>query len=519
MYTGRVDYLYQKMNIKSTKIWLWGWVGFLVIGNIVWLNLDKLPPAWDQAAHLRSIVLTSQWLRGQFWGNFSDLIKSFGGYPPLIYFIGGLMGYKLSIYLNTIFLIAGIIGVYKLALIISKDKQSSLISAVIFSLFPVIYDISRNMLLDLPLLVWVVWGLYFMIKKKESGVLVMLILGSLTKLNGFLYFGPMVLFLVIENYKEKQFWMRAVIGAAIYSMAVGWWWILNFSNIYNYLTGLAGSGEKLTDPMNLLDWQTWIHYFRLFFQHQVGPITALVFLIFSKKENKKLIWWTILTYVVFTIIKNKDFRFTMPLLVPVAVWIGWGINPLPGEYRGVPLEKRGLKKVILIMLLVWLGFNYVENSFNWPFKKPVVVSTPTFLIGDINWINFSDYPVREYRQSIWPQKEIMETIAADWGNDSFVRVLMLMNIAELNDNNLRLESERLEKSNIEIRGVFEWNELDFSYIILPDLETTVAPFYDVELEKRNRVVKEIFDNRDKYEWLREFKLPNGGRVYLVKPLN
>ena len=268
-----------------------GWSILLILVNVLWLVLDKNPPAWDQAAHLRGVVNTNLFLRGRFEGGFLGLLRSLWGYPPLIYFVGAFWSFISGIgvnqitFLNTIFLILAMWGVYKLA-------GNKVLPAILFSLFPVIYDISRNMLLDLALTAWVIWGLYFWLRKNDEKWLLMLILASLTKLNGFLYFLPMVLISTIERFKEKGFWKKAIIGVFIYGIAVGWWWLLNWSAIYQYLTGLAGQGEELTDPMNLLSLTTWIHYLRLFFLQQIGPIVGVVFGIsllkvdFENKENK-----------------------------------------------------------------------------------------------------------------------------------------------------------------------------------------------------------------------------------------
>lgn len=464
------------------------WILLLILGNVLWLSLDKNPPAWDQAAHLKGVLLVKQFIEGSFNGGFVDLIHSFWGYPPLIYFLGGVVGAK---YLNTFFLILGVIGVYKLA-------NKKILPAILFSLFPVIYDISRNMLLDLALTVWVVWGLYFWMKKNDGKWLLMLILASLTKLNGFIYFVPMVVISVVERFKEKNFWKKAILGIFIYGVAVGWWWLINWTNIYQYLTGLAGQGEVATDPMNLSSWQTWIHYFKLFFLNQLGPITALIFLIISKKENKKMWWWLGAIYVIFTIIKNKDFRFTMPMLPVIAVYFGWGLSELK-------------KKWLIGLVLGWMLFNYIENSFNWPIKKPIVVSTPTFLLGDINWINFSDYPVREYRQSIWPNEKIL----ADLPNERTM-LLVVMNIAELNDNTLGLYKLMAAKNNLEIHGIDKWGKMEFEYVLVPGIETESAPFYDTQLQIRKEAIKNIWENMEKYQEIGKYDLPNGGIVYLLK---
>ena len=472
---------------KMVKKMMW-WILLVVAGNVVWLLIDKSPPAWDQAAHLKGIVLVNQWLRGDFWGDFTDLIRSFWGYPPLVYFIGGLVGVKMSMYLNTTFLVLAIIGVYKLA-------GNKILPAILFSLFPVIYEISRGMLLDLALTAWVVWGLYFWLKKNDWGVLLMLILASLTKLNGFIYFVPIV---VLGYWRQ---WEKLFVGAMICALTVGWWWIINWPNIYLYLTGLAGQGESLTDPMNLASWRTWIHYFGLFFLQQVGPITATIFIIFGKRENKKLIWWAVITYVIFTIIKNKDYRFTMPLLSVVAVWLGSGLERI---------NHKLFRHSAVGLLLLWMGFNYVENSYNWPIKKPFVVSTKTFVLGGIDWINFSEYPVREARAEEWPDEKIIGDLP-DRG-----RILVVMNSAQINDNTLGFYKLMAGKNDLEIHGVDRWGKMDFDYILVPDEKTESGPFYDTQLTLRKKVVRSIWDNIGNYEVVGEYGLPSGGRVYLLR---
>ena len=52
-------------------------------------------------------------------------------------------------------------------------------------------------------------GIVFLVKRKDLAWLLMLVLASLTKLNGFIYFVPMVIISVWENYKSKEFWARA----------------------------------------------------------------------------------------------------------------------------------------------------------------------------------------------------------------------------------------------------------------------------------------------------------------------
>lgn len=495
---------------------LWVWLLFLVGVNVVWLLIDKTPPAWDQAAHIRSVVLASNYFSGSFWGSFVDLIRSFGGYPPLIYLIGGLwasifgVGVAEISFLNIIFLMLAIIGVYRLA----KENE---LAVLVFSLMPVIYDISRNFLLDLPLTVFVVWGLYFWIKsedlKKDKysfSLLVMLILASLTKLNGFIYFAPIGLWILFNNLKRVEVWMKLVIGGAIYLLAVGWWWGINFSNIYQYLTGLAGQGEKLTDPMNLLDWVTWIHYFRLFFLHQVGPVLAIVAVISWIKipktgENKKMIFWVIAVYVIFTIIRNKDFRFTMPILPVVALWLGDWLSKIKYKW-------------MTYIFIVYLFFNFVENSFGWPLKKPVQMITPTFLMGDVDWLNFTDYPVRSTNRVVWPTEKIAEKMV----ELEIGKLLVLVNTAEINDNNIKMYRDMLTDEGdkvLEMHSAYVSNFNDwqnFEAVLVGGKDFEPAPFYAVNLEYLKQSRDFIWQNPERFELVGEYYLPSGESVYLMR---
>lgn len=498
---------------KKPEYWLIGLIVFHISVNLFWLSIDKTPPAWDQAAHIRSMVLASN------GGNFIDLVRSFGGYPPLIYLIGGVwvsifgVGVSQITGLNTLFLVMAIVGVYKLGELITKNKIIALLGAVLFSLFPVVYDISRNMLLDLPLTVFVVWGLYFWLKKNDVGVLTMLILASLTKLNGFIYFGPMGLFYLWEARNSGKLFLRLLIGGLIYGVVVGWWWTINWQNIYQYLTGLAGSGEKLTDPMDLGSWLTWIHYFKLFFLHQVGPVVATVWLLVLGKvskdlNNKKLIFWTILVYITFTIIKNKDFRFTMPLLPVVAVWLSIGLMQLK-------------EKVLIGLFLSYLFFNFIENSFGWPIKKPYLLTTTTFVMGDVNWVNFSDYPVRATNPVEWPNEKIVkDMILAGNGNKS--KVLVLTDNEQINDNNLKLYREMITDrgdSILEMHSVYGANFTDwqsFGAVLVGETGEEPAPFYATNLEYLKQARDFVWQYPDKFEKMSEYDLPNQKKLYLMR---
>lgn len=523
------------MRLKSIKpVWILGLLClFHLVANIIWLAWDKTPPAWDQAAHIRVAVLFNQLLTGNSPLNWQETIRAAYGYPPLIQFLGGVWIGQIY-FVNSLFFVLAIVGVFKLGGKVFGDNWLALAVAGLFSFTPVMHDISRNFLLDLPLVAWVVWGLYFFLKSEYLSNLgwgfgwwLMLVLASLTKLNGFIYFLPMIVWAIYSWFKTDELKILRNLGvfALAYMAAVGWWWVINYQNIYSYLTGLAGSGEKLTDPMDLGQWQTWIHYFKLMFLHQLGPVPTIILVVglikIGREKLKRigvLLFFVAVNYVVFTVIKNKDFRFTMPLLPVVAIVFVLAIK-----------EMGRVGRWLAGFLAFWLGWMFINNSFGLPVKKPFVLATPTFLMDEVEWIGIDDYPVRSPRGGVWPQEKIVSSFgyrAIDEGRRE--RVLVLVNIAELNDNNLLLAREMkgmmglMDFGSVGLRekfggeGEIEKLLAGFEYVLVPEKGWEAVPYYSINVKAYNQARDYIWENKDRFEWLENYKLPNGKEMFLVR---
>jgi 4-amino-4-deoxy-L-arabinose transferase-like glycosyltransferase len=524
---------------KKPVFWLAVLILVHFVANIVWLSADKTPPAWDQAAHLRLTTLVGQKLIGDYQDTWLSIIRTAYGYPPLIYFIGGLWSAVVGVgifqitFLNTLLFGGLLIGVYLVAKEVIKDDWGALLATIVFSMLPVIYDLSRNFLLDMPMLMFVTWGIWSYLRsdglkdrKYSISWAVLLLLASLTKLNGFIYFIPMVLWSVGKLIREKdeKILVNLVMAGVIWLVGVGWWWILNFQNIAAYMTGLAGAGEPLTDPMDLLNWQTWVHYIRLFFWNQLTPLAATIAMFLMiywnksgvKKETKYFLWFfLVVNYMVFTVIKNKDFRFIMPLLPVVAIMIASGL-------QWWQQKNRLLYTGLLVTLLGYLGWFYVNNSFDWPIKKEFKVSVNSFAMGAGDIINVSDYPVKSPKTDIWPQKEILKTLVLESKENGKQKLLTLVDIEQLNDNNLKLYRDLMVGGGdkvLEIHSVFDdsfadWNSFNFVLVGERDLEP--APFYATNLMALKNARNFVWDNQGKFQVVGEYTIPNGKKIYLMR---
>jgi 4-amino-4-deoxy-L-arabinose transferase-like glycosyltransferase len=526
------------MKIFFKKYWLLVIVIlFQVICNVVWLKMDKTPPAWDQAAHIKNVVSWVKFLEGNKNISLLDSIRQSGGYPPLIFFVGGIWSAAFGInidtitFLNTLFLVIGMMGVYKIVRLLGKNELIASLAVVLFSFYPVVFDISRNFLLDLPLMVFVIWGLWCFIKShylsgfKYSFLFgLFLVLASLTKMNGFIYFIPLVFLAFIRFLRDDNFKILSHIFfiGTLFLVGVGWWWFLNFKNILEYLTGLAGQGEPLTDPMNLLNWVTWVHYFKLFFNQQAEIIIGILFVVamigFKKikisKDNKIILGlFLLINYVLFTIIKNKDFRFTLPLVPVTAIIISLWVDLV---------KKKKVFKFLVLLVSVLLLLNFFCNSFEVPIKKEYKLSFKTYFLDWVDLINISDYPVRSPKTAVWPQKEILDYI------ENEKRILVLINKEEINDNNLGMYAEIYNKkvdfgsvgSRVRFHDDNEIEELavNFDYILVPNRGYDPAPFYGINLEAYQQARDYILENEIDFGLVKTYKVFEDKKLFLYKKI-
>jgi len=129
----------------------------------------------------------------------------------------------------------------------------------------------------------------------------------------------------------------------------------------------------------------------------------------------------------------------------------------------------------------------------------------------------------------WPNQTIVKDISYQSIDESKrLRVLILVNIAELNDNGLFYyrEIERGEKlmdfGSVGLRERFRNEEetkrfVDgFDEVIVGDQSLLPAPFYSVNLEAYIQARDYIWQNIGAYKTISEYQLPNGKKAYLIK---
>ena len=185
---------------------------FFVSTNLIWFTMDQVPPWWDQAQYLRESVnlydkLTNEGVLS-FYNAFTDAMKERApliAVVPIPFYL--LLGKKYisALAANLLFIILGNFYFYKLGALVSK-KRDALVGVFILNLFPLIFGLSREFLVEYGLMTLVVVWVYYFLKsdcfenRKYSLVLgICTGLGMLMKVSFPLYIIAPMLFLCIKK--------------------------------------------------------------------------------------------------------------------------------------------------------------------------------------------------------------------------------------------------------------------------------------------------------------------------------
>ncbi len=146
-------------------VWVFG-------GNLVWVSLDSVPPAYDFARHLYISFLYLQafdWSSESLW---FDLLNVEPFYPPLYHLflipfalLFGFSAYS-AVLINSIYLGVTILSSYGIGLLI-YDRRTGLMAAFLVSCYPFLSYVSRTPMIDTMLTAAVVLAYCLFLKSKN----------------------------------------------------------------------------------------------------------------------------------------------------------------------------------------------------------------------------------------------------------------------------------------------------------------------------------------------------------------
>ncbi len=538
---------------------------FYSINTIVWLAIDTLPPAWDQATHLSlgldylSVFLTpSITIFQRIFG-----ISSY--YPPLFHIsmipcfvlfgVSGDSGTLINIFYLGI-LIFATYGIGKAL----YSRYAGLLAAFVVSMYPFILYVSRTCLIDLALTSLVTLGMYFLIKSEKFSRLSYSILfgiicglGMLTKWTFLFFVLPATLFVLwlifIENCKDRGIFIiiKEVLEIAFYIVVVaillllgtflqkiitlifivpllglvtwlfviynnkreylylyyknalisvflgllisGPWYLFNLGKVLRYGIRYAAIGAVEGDP-SLFTLESFVYYLKnLITQIHWIFIILLVFGLFFyfarfRRQDKIILVWISIPYVLFSLISNKDLRYTLPFIPAIAILSVFWIPELAKK-----MTRHLVTTVVLVAGLIHF-----------------------FLFSYASSIAFAKPPLKQD----WQHDAIFNYINTDIANERTVTIVRVMsNHAYFHGNTFEFYT-RSNNINIYPKG-YRKNLGDFTDYIISKTQDIGPAFTTGNIQTGIEIIEQnpLFF-RNTFKQVKKFGLPDGSQAIVYK---
>jgi len=448
------------LKYRKTLFFVFLLIAYHVIINFIWIAKSTAPVPWDQAGHTRLAIQFAHYFSSLGFLRIVDYFSVSTYYPPLLHTIVGLLivffGHPVQIseITVTVFFAISIFLVFIYTLDLFKRPSIALVSTIAFSFMPIIVEHSRWMLLEIPLLTLVLASLIclnrsetFSNRRYTQLFFIFAALATITKWLAPAYLAfpvGLALFKWLKNHDRAPL-ERLAKPVLIFLLIALPWYILNLKGfIDGAVTYYQGAGSV---PSHVLSFQNFIYYIYLFINFQLSMFPAIIFIIGLiyfvlkfKSGQKLLVSGSILfIYLSFSLILNKDWRYTMPVVPFSAMIIGICLVKLRDKFKII-----GSIAIFLAVLLL-IGYHLILSFRPLDFHYQRAINFP--VVGWIDYVNINDSLVRAANNSYWPQKEILLSIS----NNKPALILCLTDQERFNAGNLFLERDMLgfNKINVE----------------------------------------------------------------------
>ncbi len=371
----------------------------LVYAFLVTLNLAYIPLQWDEVNHFNGALLL---VRGQFWQYAA--INSF--YPPLYnlvtaaYFALSGASVLAGRLVSVTFSVLSIFFVYKIAKEMCGEK-TAVLSAVLFGVMPGIVWLSGLALIEMMLLFvfcvstlfffrWLQtdrkWDLTLSLVALAIGVMVkyqIIVVAPMTMIVSLLIFGKS------ENLKtqaaafihSKRLWL-GVLLVALTAVLLYAFYASGLLNVWLYAIQVGNAGQS---------WYSNRFFAPIFYllemvvpyndKHPISlllyglGLAGLAFLAYRRNpQDKFLLVWFIVIYVVFTLIPNRQWRYVTPLFPVLAISattlvasvIGYAHKTWQSAKNSLTKKRLAKFSAALLIIFVAAGVFYSSlDAYSW----------------------------------------------------------------------------------------------------------------------------------------------------------
>jgi 4-amino-4-deoxy-L-arabinose transferase-like glycosyltransferase len=318
--------------------------------NAVWLTRDTRPPVWDMALHQ---AYAFNYLPGFSTAAGVDFWRASGNYPPFVHlaiaacYILFYPSPHIAVLANlpaTLLLLWAIHG-------LASDLAGTVAArwaCMLTAFVPYMVWMSRETVLDYWLSAWVAAALLVLLRSRafasRTASLLMgvtIALGMLTKwlFAGFLLFPVALVCLRTRIWRDRERLINLADTLLIAAIGAAVWYLPNISGLARHFVENARIGAREGEPP-ILSFQSLIYYLRLLEGYQLFGIlfaffAVSTFYVIRKKLLSDGVFLLVSItggWLVMTLLRTKDPRFTMPLLGLLAILPGTWIQSWPRRW-------------------------------------------------------------------------------------------------------------------------------------------------------------------------------------------
>src|SRR5215831_15115470 len=373
--------------------WPWLWLILLVLVLAVvtgiWLSLDRRPAEWDHANHLERALRCHRYLAASRLG---AALEDSAFYPPLVTCAAGLLYFALPVTTLTTqgmmlgFVAIGLAAVFGIGRTFWGD-EAGLLAAFLLGTAPFVVFSLMNFQLDLPLAAMVAVTLWALLRTDgfqrlawSSGVGILLGLGMLTKPTFAVYIVAPLLWVAIADRRsgdERRRRLRLLGVALLIAAAIALPW---------YGPRLVGLPFQVVDRSfkqaaehPALFTLNWFLFYPRAFLPQFGFVAGLLcawglWVLRRDRDARAFLWLaTLPALAIFSLIQNRNLRYTLPLLPAAALVATAGVRSVGRRWQRVVVLSCLAAGVLQVSMAAFALPRPPDIAL---FLSPLVVSRP-----------------------------------------------------------------------------------------------------------------------------------------------
>lgn len=533
--------------------------------DIIWLKLENMPPGWDESLHLTKSLEYFYILTNPASGMISNLIQVDNYYPPFYHFSTVLSYFLFGISMDSAisinFFYSGILlfSVYGIGKTL-HNKETGLIAAIIISLYPGIVGMRRFYLIEIALVATAALSIYLLLqsdnfKNRKYSVAfgIAFAVSILTKWTAlFFIIGPLAI-VIYESFKNYSFkhdslaekpvntkksikkeqkkkkkdsgqspvFNVILMGAATLIVSLIWY-APHITEVYNTIVwGNEFWGTSEGDP-EVFTVQSIIFYTLALINSQISFIFFIVFLaglmiaLKSKSiSNYILLSWVIVPYIIMTLLRNKNDRYTIASIAAVAIisalWIA-----------SINIKKT--KVIVISLLIIAGGFQLFTLAEGIDLAGDFRIKTSTV---NIDLYSAGSFGTRPPQNQDWKVEESLQAIMDDASTNprmnrriGFIGIMPDMPYT----NGLtfgyysymkKLPFNVISVPYFEALEPFIQNFLNFDYLVFKSGENSGA--------SRKKLISDMYDyfnqHNSSYVLVKQYDLPDASTLTIYRNSN